>query len=86
MVSGSRKLPLLYVLASVTVALAGLYWARVVLLPVALAVLLTFLLNPVITMLHRWGVPRVLAVAMVVVLVIFMLLTYGDQLVVFLQG
>ena len=58
MASGSRKLPLLYVLASVTVVLAGLYWARVVLLPVALAVLLTFLLNPVITMLHRWGVPR----------------------------
>jgi predicted PurR-regulated permease PerM len=68
MASGSRKLPLLYVLASVTVVLAGLYWARVVLLPVALAVLLTFLLNPVITMLHRWGVPRVLAVALVVVL------------------
>lgn len=68
MASGSRKLPLLYVLASVTVVLAGLYWARVVLLPVALAVLLTFVLNPVITMLHRWGVPRVLAVALVVVL------------------
>jgi predicted PurR-regulated permease PerM len=68
MASGSRKLPLLYVLASVTVVLAGLYWARVVLLPVALAVLLTFLLNPVITMLHRWGVPRVVAVALVVVL------------------
>ena len=68
MASGSRKLPLLYVLASVTVVLAGLYWARVVLLPVALAVLLTFVLNPVITMLHRWGMPRVLAVALVVVL------------------
>jgi predicted PurR-regulated permease PerM len=68
MVSANRKLPLLYVLASVTVVLAGLYWARVVLLPVALAVLLTFLLNPVIAMLHRWGVPRVLAVALVVVL------------------
>lgn len=68
MASASRKLPLLYVLASVTVVLAGLYWARVVLLPVALAVLLTFLLNPVITLLHRWGVPRILAVALVVVL------------------
>jgi predicted PurR-regulated permease PerM len=68
MASATRKLPLLYVLASVTVVLAGLYWARVVLLPVALAVLLTFLLNPVITVLHRWGVPRVLAVILVVVL------------------
>jgi predicted PurR-regulated permease PerM len=68
MASASRKLPLVYVLASVTVVLAGLYWARVVLLPVALAVLLTFVLNPVITMLHRWGVPRVVAVILVVVL------------------
>src|SRR4030095_9141698 len=67
MASGNRKLPLLYVLASVTVVLAGLYWARVVLLPVALAVLLTFVLNPVINMLHRCGVPRVLAVALFVV-------------------
>jgi predicted PurR-regulated permease PerM len=68
MASASHKLPLLYVLASVTVVLAGLYWARVVLLPVSLAVLLTFVLNPVITILHRWGVPRVVAVTLVVVL------------------
>lgn len=46
--------------------LAVLYWAKAILIPVALAVLLTFLLAPLVTRLQRLGAPKVLAVAIVV--------------------
>jgi predicted PurR-regulated permease PerM len=48
---------------------ACLYWAKPVLIPVALAVLLTFLLNPVVNALQSRGLPRTPAVLVVVVLV-----------------
>lgn len=38
---------------------ACLYWARVVAIPVALALLLAFLLTPLVNLLRRWGLPRV---------------------------
>ena len=64
-----RKLPLLYILASFTLIIACLYWARSVLIPVALATLLTFLLNPVVSALQRTRVlSRIPAVLLVVVL------------------
>jgi predicted PurR-regulated permease PerM len=63
-----RKLPLLYVLASLVLVVACLYWARVVLIPVALALLLTFLLNPVVRVLQGMGLPRVPAVLLIVAL------------------
>lgn len=44
-----------------------LYWAQVVLMPVVLATLLAFLLSPLVTRMHRWGVPRVPGVVLVVV-------------------
>ena len=47
---------------------AVLYWAQAVLVPFALAVLLTFVLAPPVTWLQRW-VGRVAAVLMVVTLV-----------------
>jgi predicted PurR-regulated permease PerM len=71
-----RKISLLYVLASlilVVLVVACLYWARVVLIPVALAVLLTFLLNPIVDRLQRRGLGRTPAVALIVV-VAFLLL------------
>lgn len=46
---------------------AILYWAQVVLMPIVLAMLVTFLLSPLVTRLHRWGLPRVPAVVLVVV-------------------
>jgi predicted PurR-regulated permease PerM len=55
-------------LAGFVLVVACLYWARVVLMPVALAVLLTFLLSPLVTMLQRRHVPRGLAVILVVAL------------------
>ena len=53
-------------LAAAAIVLAGLYLAQDVLIPIALAVLLSFLLSPVVTRLERWGVPRVASVVAVV--------------------
>ena len=46
----------------------GLYLARVVLIPIALAVLLSFLLSPVVTWLRRIYLPRIIAVFLAVIL------------------
>ena len=48
------------------VTLALLYWAKAVLIPVALALLLTFLLTPIVTALWHWGLHRALAAVLVV--------------------
>ena len=53
--------------ASVLLVMAALYLGREVLIPLALAALFTFLLNPLVKRLCRWGVPRVLSVGMVTV-------------------
>lgn len=59
---------LLVPLGVTVVVVAALYWAQAFFIPVALAIMLTFLLDPVVTMLERRGVPQILAVAIVVVL------------------
>lgn len=69
MASRIRNFPLLYVLACFVLVIACLYWAKPVLIPVALAILLTFLLNPVVSALQHGGLPRTPAVLLVVVLV-----------------
>jgi len=67
-----------------------LYWARDVLIPVAMAVLFTFLLAPLVMLLQRRHVPRVVAVLGVVLLalavvgglgfvVVTQLLSLGEQ-------
>lgn len=48
------------------VLICGLYFGRDILVPLALALLLAFLLDPAVTRLKRWRLPRVLAVAIVV--------------------
>ena len=58
----ARTLPILLGLALV---LGFLYWARVVLIPMALAILLTFLLTPAVSWLQRRGLGRALAVILV---------------------
>ena len=45
---------------------AGLYWLQAVLIPLALAVLLTFLLSPVVSTLQRRGLGRVPSVLVTV--------------------
>jgi predicted PurR-regulated permease PerM len=59
----------LITLASSVIVIAALYLAKQVLIPFALAVLLSFLLAPVVARLQRWGVPRIPAVVTAVLLV-----------------
>lgn len=51
-----------------TILIAALYLGRSLLIPLALAALFGFLLDPLVRRLHRWGAPRVLAVFVVVAL------------------
>jgi len=53
-------------LASICIIVSGLYFAREVLIPIALAILLTFLLTPPVAWLERFKVPRVVATLLVV--------------------
>ena len=49
------KLSFLHVLESIVLVIASLYWARAVFVPLALALMLTFLLQPIVAALHRRG-------------------------------
>ena len=59
------------------VVVAGLYFAREVLIPITLAILLSFLLGPVVNHLRRFRVPRTVAVLMSVVLALGLALGVG---------
>src|SRR6185369_5287176 len=67
--------------AGFVLVVACLYWAQVVLIPVALALLVTFLLAPVVSRLERWHVPRVVAVIAVVLLGLAVVIGVGAVLV-----
>ena len=56
------------------VVIAGLYLAREVLIPITLAVLLSFVLAPLVMLLRRVGLPRVPAVVSAVVLALGIIL------------
>lgn len=64
----SLKLSPLVVLGTLVLIVTSMYWARVVLIPVALAILLTFLLSPADRALQRLGLGRVVSVALLTVL------------------
>jgi predicted PurR-regulated permease PerM len=59
-------------MACAVVLVAGFYFAREVLVPLAISLLLAFLLSPLVTRIHKLGLPRTLAVivAMIVALAI----------------
>jgi predicted PurR-regulated permease PerM len=61
-----RSVKPLAVLAGLIAAVAALYLARDVLIPIAVAVLLTFLVHPVVARLARLGLGRALSVGIVV--------------------
>src|SRR6186997_2000640 len=56
------------VLASIAVVIAALYLAKGVLVPLTLAVLLSFLLSPVCDWLERWKLGRIPAVLVTAIL------------------
>lgn len=51
-------------LIALSLVLGFLYWARVIVIPVALSILLTFLLSPIVTWLQQHGIVRVVAVVL----------------------
>jgi predicted PurR-regulated permease PerM len=57
----------LTLMASFVLVVAAMYWARAVLIPVALAILLAFLLSPLVRALQQRGVKRIPSVLLVVV-------------------
>lgn len=71
-----RPQGLLILLVSVVVVTA-LYFAKTVLIPITLAVLLSFVLGPVVSLLRRWHVPKVLAVLLAVLLALLVILLLG---------
>jgi predicted PurR-regulated permease PerM len=58
----------LAVCGSLVLIVAALYWARVVLLPLVVAILFAFILTPVVQLLQRWRVHRVVAAILAVTL------------------
>jgi predicted PurR-regulated permease PerM len=64
----SLKLSPLIVVGTLVLIVASMYWARPVLIPVALAMLLTFLLSPLYSALQRLGLGRVVSVALLAVM------------------
>ena len=63
----AEKLPSLIAVATFLLIIASLYWAQAVLIPVALAILLTFLLSPVAGALERIALGRLPSVILIVV-------------------
>jgi predicted PurR-regulated permease PerM len=57
--------------------IACLYWAQAVLIPIALAIMVTFLLSPVSSFLERTGLGRLPSVIMIVVVTFSLLATIG---------
>jgi predicted PurR-regulated permease PerM len=65
------------VLPTLVLIIASLYWAQTILIPIALSILLTFLLSPVVGGLERLGLRRVPSVIFIVVLTFSLLATLG---------
>src|SRR5262245_37515856 len=66
-----------FLLGTAALLIAGLYWGQRILLPFALAVLLTFVLAPIVQRLERRGLKRTWAVLLVVVAASVLLGTGG---------
>src|SRR5678815_1659769 len=75
--SGSGTMPSLIALGNVVLIIASLYWAQAFLIPVALSIMLTFLLSPVAGALERIGLGRLPSVIIIVVLTFSLLATLG---------
>ena len=69
----ARSITVLAVLGAV----AALYFAKAILLPLALAILLTFLLAPAVRLLGGWGVPKSPGVVLVVTITFIGILGIG---------
>lgn len=77
MPSQSPRLSSLVAAGTLVLVVAAMYWTRPVLMPVALAMLLTFVLSPCDNGLRRLGLSRVLSVAVLVVLALSLVSVVG---------
>ncbi len=66
-----------FVFAGLALAVACLYWASVVFIPIVIAVLLAFLLSPLVARVQRTGLARGASVALVVVFALGIALALG---------
>lgn len=73
--------PRIFALLCGVAAIAGLYLAKEILLPFAMAVFLSFLLAPLVSRLEKWRFPRVVAVLTMVALAFAGLAALGSTLV-----
>jgi predicted PurR-regulated permease PerM len=71
------KLPSVLILPTIVLIIATLYWGQAFLIPVALSILLTFLLTPVADSLERVGLGRLASVMIIVVLAFSLLAAIG---------
>jgi predicted PurR-regulated permease PerM/CheY-like chemotaxis protein len=76
-VHSSNARPTLMIAGSLILVVAALYWAQAVLIPVALSLLLTFLLSPVVNGVERIGIGRIPAVIVVVLFTFLLLAAVG---------
>ena len=72
-----RKSPSFFLLPTAVLIIASLYWAQAVLIPIAVSILLTFLLTPVADSLERLGLGRVFSVILIVILAFSFLAAVG---------
>jgi predicted PurR-regulated permease PerM len=75
--SRNGKSPSLFLLPTVVLIIASLFWAQAVLIPVAVSILLTFLLTPVADSLERLGLGRAFSVILIVILAFSFLAAVG---------
>lgn len=75
-----RRLNAVAVFGGCTLAIAVLYWTQAVLIPIALAVLLSFVLSPLVRGFERVGLGRIGSVAVVTVLAAAVLTAVGFAL------
>ncbi|HET6252163.1 MAG TPA: AI-2E family transporter [Tepidisphaeraceae bacterium] len=73
----TRKNAGFILLVSIAIIICGLYFAREVLIPIALAVLFTFLLAPAVSWLERIRIPRMVATLMCVAVAVALLWGIG---------
>ena len=78
---GRSGLPPTLALLSTAVVVGFLYFARDVIVPITLAVLLSFLLSPAVRALCRWRLGRVAAVAVTVLVAFFIILGFSAVVV-----
>ena len=78
---GRSVLSATLVLLSAAVVVGFLYFARDVVVPITLAILLSFLLSPAVRALCRWRIGRVTAVAVTVLVAFFIIFGFAAVVV-----